>query len=90
MTSKLIIYTNLHKSTISWLVCGWSNFGAQMNYAHTWIHKIHYGPDLGEATTFAFIVFFVPNHGVCTQMSFCFGIPKLGVAKFLKLGFLRF
>jgi len=28
-----------------WLVHGWSTFGAQTHYGHTWIHKIHYGLD---------------------------------------------
>jgi hypothetical protein len=29
------------------------------------------------------------SHEGCTQMSFCLGTPKLGVPKFLKLGFLE-
>jgi hypothetical protein len=28
---------------------------------------------------------FYASHGACTQMSFCFGTPKFGVLKFLKL-----
>jgi hypothetical protein len=52
-------------------------------------HKIHHGPDLGEATTFPLIVFSMPGHIAYTQMSFCLGTPKLGVLKFLKLGLLR-
>jgi len=47
------------------------------------IHKIHHGPDLGEATTFPLIVFFVPGHKIDTQMSFCFGTPKLESQNFL-------
>jgi hypothetical protein len=31
----------------------------------------------------------LPPYGACTQMSFCFGTPKLGVLKFSKLGFLQ-
>jgi hypothetical protein len=34
-------------------------------------HKIHHGLDLGEATTFPLIVFYVLGHGTSTQMSFC-------------------
>jgi hypothetical protein len=35
------------------------------------IHKINHGPDLGEATTFPLIVYYVPDHETKTQMSFC-------------------
>jgi len=64
---------------------GWSNFGARMSHGHIWTHKIHHDPDLGEATTFPFIVFFVINHEGSIQMSFCPRTSKLGVLKFLKL-----
>jgi hypothetical protein len=64
----------------------WNIFGAWMNHGHTRIHKIHRSPNLGEATTFPLIIFFVPGHGACTQISFCFRTPKLGVLKFPKLG----
>jgi hypothetical protein len=52
-------------------------FDAWTSHGQTWTHKIHHDPDLGEATTFPFIVFFVPGHGASTQMSFCPGFPKL-------------
>jgi len=68
-------------------VHSWNIFGVWMNYRQTQTHKIHHGPDLGETTTFPLIVFFVLGHKACTQMSFCFGTPKLGISKFLKLGF---
>jgi len=51
-----------------------------MSHGQTWshkIHKTHHGPNLGEATTFPLIVFFVPNHKANTQMSFCMRKPKL-------------
>ncbi len=51
-----------------------------------WTNKIHHGSDLGEATTFPLIVFFVINHQSYIQMSFCLGTPKLGIPKFPKLG----
>jgi hypothetical protein len=66
---------------------GWSTFGVWMNHGHTQTHKIHHDPDSREATTFPLIVFYVTSHGACTQMLFCPKTPKLGVLKFLKLGF---
>jgi hypothetical protein len=50
---------------------GWSTFGAWTNHEQTRIHKTHHGLNLQESTTFPLIVFFVPNHGANTQMSFC-------------------
>jgi hypothetical protein len=70
-------------------VHGWNTFGAQTSHRQTLIHNTHHNPDLGEATTFPFIVFFVLGHGDCTQMSFCLGTPKLGIPKFLKLKLLQ-
>jgi hypothetical protein len=43
--------------------------------------KTHRGLNAKEATTFPLIVFFVPSHGACTQMSFCPKTPKLEVPK---------
>jgi hypothetical protein len=65
----------------------WSTFGARTSHEQTWTHKTHHGSDLGEATTFPFIVFYILGHGASTQMSFCLGTPKLGVPGFSKLGF---
>jgi hypothetical protein len=45
----------------------------------------HHSPDLGEATTFPLILFFVFNHGGYIQMSFCLRTPNLGVPKFPKM-----
>jgi hypothetical protein len=42
----------------------------------TWTHKTHHDLDLGEATTFPLIIYFVPGHGTSTQMSFCLETPK--------------
>jgi hypothetical protein len=58
------------------------------SHKHTQTPKTHQGSDLGEVTTFPFIVLFVINHGGYIQMSFCLGTPKLVVPKFLKLGLL--
>jgi hypothetical protein len=62
---------------------GWSTFGAQTNHGHTWTHKTHHGSHLREATTIPLILFFMPYHRACTQMSFCTRTLKL---KVLKLG----
>jgi hypothetical protein len=40
------------------------------------IHKTHHGPDLGEATTFPFIIYFMHGHETNTQMTFCPRTPK--------------
>jgi hypothetical protein len=82
---QLFTWTYTYQTT-SWLVCSWSTFGAQTHQRQTWINKIHHGLDLGEATTFLLIVFFVSGHKANTQLSFCPKIPKLGVPKFPKLG----
>jgi hypothetical protein len=66
----------------------WSTFDARTNHKQTWTHKTHHGLDLGEATTFPLIVFYVLGHGACTQMSFCLETPNLGSLKFPKLGLL--
>jgi hypothetical protein len=39
-----------------------SIFRAKMSHGQTQTHKIHHSPDLGEATTFPLIVFFVYFH----------------------------
>jgi hypothetical protein len=52
-----------------------------MNHGQTRTHKTNHGLDLGEATTFPFIVYFVPGRGASTQMSFCPGIPTLEIPK---------
>jgi hypothetical protein len=62
-----------------------NTFDAQTSYEQTQIHKAHHGPNLGEVTTCPLIVFFVPDHGASTQMSFCFVTFKLKVLKFSKL-----
>ncbi len=63
-----------------------NTFGAWTNHGQTRTYTIHHDPDLGEATTFPLIVFFVLGNRACTQMSFCHETPKLGVPKFPKLG----
>jgi len=62
--------------TTSWLVHSWSTFGARTNHGQIPIHKTHHGLDLGEATTFPLIIYFVPLHEAHIQMAFCLGTPK--------------
>jgi hypothetical protein len=54
----------------------WSTFGARTSHKQTQIHKTHHGPNLGEATTFRFIVYYVSLYEAHIQMTFCPGTPK--------------
>jgi hypothetical protein len=69
---------------------GWSTFASRMNHWHIQTHKTHHGPNMGEATTFPFIIFSVISQGNYIHMSFCPRTPKLEVSKFPKLGFPTF
>jgi hypothetical protein len=60
----------------SWLAQGWSTFGARMSHGRLRTHKIHHGPNSGEATTFSHIVYSAPPRGNGIQMAFCPGTPK--------------
>jgi hypothetical protein len=71
-------------------VRSWSTFDAWTHHEHTRIHKTHHGPDLGEATTFPLVIFFVISRRAYIQMSFCPKTLKLGIPKFSKLGLLWF
>jgi hypothetical protein len=53
-----------------------NTFGARKSHRQTRTHKTHHDPDFGEATTFPFIVYFVPLHEAHIQMVFCLGAPK--------------
>jgi len=78
-------YTN---QTKSWLMHSWSIFGVKMSHGQPQTHKTHHGPDLGEATTFPLIVYFVPLHKTHIQMAFCPRIAKVGT--FVTLGLHNF
>ncbi len=54
----------------------WSTFGAKTSHKQTQTHKTHHTPDLGEATTFPLIAYFVPLHKAHIQMAFCPETPK--------------
>jgi hypothetical protein len=61
----------------------WSTFGARTNHGQTRTHKTHHSLELGEATTFPLIVYFVPLHEAHIQMAFCpksLEIPKVGTS----------
>ncbi len=73
---RSITHTNLHNQTTSWLVHSWNTFGARMSHGQTRTHKTHHNPDLGEATTFPFIIYVVVGHRTSIQMAFCLGTPK--------------
>ncbi len=60
----------------SWLAQGWNTFGAKTSNGRLQTHKIHHGPDSGEATTFPHIVYFAPPRGSGIRMVFCPGTPK--------------
>jgi len=72
--------------TISWLVCSCIILVAWTSHMHTWTHKTHNDLDLGEITTFPFLVFSVLGHGAYIQMLFCPETLKLKISKFPKLG----
>jgi len=70
-TSGSIIHMNLHKPNNKLLMQNWSTFSARTNHEQTQTHKTHHDPNLGEATTFPFIVYNVFGHETNAQMSFC-------------------
>jgi len=57
MTSGSIIHMDLHKPNNKLNNPYWNIFYAQTSQGHTWIYKIHHNLDLGETTTFPFILF---------------------------------
>jgi hypothetical protein len=77
MTSNQSLTRTYTNQITSWLVHSLSTFGARKSHGQIWTHKTHHGPDLGEATTFPLIVYFVLGHGTNTQMTFCPGSPKI-------------
>jgi hypothetical protein len=53
-----------------------SVFGVKTRHEQTQAHKIHHGPDLGEAITFHLIVYSMLGRETSTQMAFWPEIPK--------------
>jgi hypothetical protein len=81
--SQLFTWTYVNQTT-SWLMQNWNTFNAWMSQGHTWTHKIHHNPNLGEATTFPLILFSMISHKGYPNVIFS-KTPKLGVLKFPKL-----
>jgi hypothetical protein len=73
---QLLTHTCINQTT-SWLVHSLSTFGAKTKHEQIQIHNTHHNPNLGEATTFPLIVYFVPLHKAHIQMTF-WEIPKVG------------
>jgi hypothetical protein len=76
MTSTYSLTRMCTNQTTRWLMHSLSTFGVRTSHGQLRTHKTHHGPDLGEATIFPFIVFFVALHGDHIKMAFCFGTPK--------------
>jgi hypothetical protein len=79
MTSNYLITHICINQTTIWLMHTLNTFGARTSHGQPWIHKIHHGPDLGEATTFSLVVFSVALHGGHIQMAFWLKFPRLGL-----------
>jgi hypothetical protein len=92
-SSRMTSFNHSHKpaqnQTTSWLVHSWNTFSARTSNGQTQIHKIHHGPNLGEATTFPLIVLLYASprsphpNGLLSRDS------QIGVPKFPRLGLLR-
>ncbi len=84
MTSNQSLTWTYTNQTASWLLHNLNTFGAKMNHGQIRTHKIHHGLDLGEATTFPLIVYFVSSHKTNAQMAFCPWTPMtLGAHNFV-------
>jgi hypothetical protein len=75
-SDKHQLLTRICINQTSCLVHSLNTFGARTSRRQTWTHKTHHSPDLGEATTFPLIVYFVPLHEAHIQMAFCLETPK--------------
>jgi hypothetical protein len=75
MTNRSIIHTNMHKPNNKLVNVSWNTFGERTNHKHTQTHKIHHSPDLGEAITFPFILFYVISHRATSKCHFVSGLP---------------
>jgi hypothetical protein len=69
-------------------VHSWNIFVVRTSHGQTRTHKIHHSPDLGQATTFPLIVYFVPLHEAHIQNGILSRDSQMGVPKFPKLGLL--
>ncbi len=76
LTSRSLTHTNLHKLNNKLVVHSWNTFGERISHGQTWTHKTHHDSDLGEATTFPLIVFFMFGHGLAPKCHFVLGLPS--------------
>jgi hypothetical protein len=76
MTSNQSLTRTCTIQTTSWLVHNLSTFGVRTSHKQTRTHKIHHVPDLGDATAFPLIIYYLHGHMTITQMAFCPGTPK--------------
>ncbi len=76
LISNLITHRDLHKPNNKMVSAQLQHFGARTHHGQTRTPKTHHSQDLGEATTFHLIVYFVPGHRADTQMSFVPGLPN--------------
>ncbi len=61
------------KPNTKWLVHSWNIFSVKTHHEQT---QTHHGSNLGEATTFPLIVYYMPLHKTHIQMAFCPRTPK--------------
>jgi len=65
-----------HNQITSCLVHSWNTFSARMSHEQVQIHNTHHGSNLGEATTFPLIIYFVVGHMTNTKCHFVPGLPS--------------
>jgi hypothetical protein len=59
---------NLYEPNNKLVSVYFEHFGARTNHVQTRTHKTKHGPNLGEATTFPLIIYFVPTHKTSTTL----------------------
>jgi hypothetical protein len=89
MTSGSIIHTNLHKLNNKLINAWFEHFWCMDESRANTDSQDSSHPKLGGNHHLLPYKIFMFGHRANTQMSFCPGGPKLGVQKFLKLGFLQ-
>ncbi len=72
---QLLTWTCTNQIT-SWLVRSLNVFGAWTSHGQTRTHKTQHGLDLGEATTFPLIVYYVFGHETTPKCHFVPGLPS--------------
>jgi hypothetical protein len=75
LTSNSITHMDLYKPNNKLVNAQLEHFGARTNHGQPRTNKTHHGSDLGEATTFPLMIYFVHGHKTSTQMSFCLRTP---------------